>query len=100
MNSFKHPVLGIVKIDQMSPNQLLQTYLIASYLYYQRFESIMDDHCFDAICKRMVECYDDIEHEYKRLVTRDDLIAGTGYTIKDYPERVIIAADMWIREEM
>lgn len=100
MNSFKHPVKGVIHIADMTPNQLLQTYLMASHLYYQRYESIMDDSCFDAICKRMVECYEDIEHDHKYLVTKDDLVAGTGYTIRDYPMVVKMAADMWMREDL
>lgn len=98
MNSFKHPIKGLVNIDELSPNALLQIYLMASYMYYKCFENLMEDDEFDYVCKRLLQEYDKIGHEHKYLVSKADLRAGTGYAIKEYPLRVMIAADMWAKD--
>ena len=78
----------------------MSTWMVASYLYYIRYESVMEDSAYDDICKRLLECYDDITHEHKRFVSKEDLQAGTGFTLrqKDYPRIVVIVAEDWMRD--
>jgi hypothetical protein len=51
---------------------------------------VIDDAEFDKICKDLLEEWDDVEHMHKHLISKEDLKAGTGYTLKakDYPEIV------------
>ena len=39
---------------------------------------------YDTICKRLHDEWDDIEHYHKHLINKEDLVAGTGYSLK-YP---------------
>ena len=94
---FYHPINGEMSIDTLSTNAMMQLYMISSYVYYQVLDNIMSDEAYDYLCKRMLDKWDEIEHEHKRFVSREDLKAGTGYAIKDYPDRVVIASDMWMR---
>lgn len=84
----------------MNPGQMLAQFLMASYLYYIRFQSPMSDAEFDKLTRDLKECWDDFEHRHKYLVTREDLNAGTLFALseEDYPLIVKGAADMWLRE--
>ena len=70
---------------------LVPYYLMYSYLYYEKNESIVNDAEYDMICKRLYDEWENVEHYHKHLVDRDSLIAGTGYTIV-YNERIKGAA--------
>jgi len=95
-----HPILGNISVDELKPNQMLMLFLMSSYAYYHRFDSLMADEEFDSMCKVMIDRWDEIDHEHKYLVKIEDLKAGTGYAIKyaDYPTRVRVGADDWMRE--
>lgn len=84
----------------MNPKQALQKYLMASYLYYIRYQSVMPDSEYDALAKQLLEQWDTFDHAHKFLVTPEDLKAGTLYSLKDeqYPMIVKCAADIWLRE--
>lgn len=78
----------------------LQRYLMASYLYYCRMESIMPDTEYDKIAKELLGNYDDWQdHIHSYLVDKEDLEAGTLYKLKakDYPALVRAAAETWMR---
>lgn len=84
-------MLGANIIARMGPYQLLHTYLMASYCYYQRDMSPLTDDAFDLLCKRLQTAYDSIlDDPHAHLVDRDELEAGTGYYIPEasYPNRV------------
>jgi NAD-dependent DNA ligase len=72
--------------------KLLQAYLMSSFAYYHLNRSLMSDDQFDKLCKRLLEIFDSFEHQHKYLVTKEDLAAGTGFAIKEYPIMVIHAA--------
>ena len=79
----------------------LQRYLMASFLYYCRMETIMPDTEYDYLAKTLLSSYDDWQdHQHAYLVEKGDLEAGTLYRIKaeHYPKIVRMAADMWMRE--
>jgi len=84
----------------MKPKQALQKYLMASYLYYIRYQSVMPDSEYDEMAKVLLEQWDMFEHQHKHLVTPEDLKAGTLFRLRDedYPLIVKCAADMWLRE--
>lgn len=76
--------------------KLLQTFLMSSYLYYKHDVSPIPDEKFDRVCQHLAKLWDTFEHQHKYLVTKDDLEAGTGYAIKDYPLMVQLAALSWM----
>lgn len=82
-----------------SPGAKLQKYLMASYLYYVRFQSVMPDAEYDLLAKDLLEAWDNFEHYHKHLVTIEDLRAGTLFRLKDkdYPEIVKQGAEIWLR---
>ena len=82
-------------------NLLVQWYLILSYAYYIEDESLVSDSEYDALCVRLLDKFDEIEHHHKHLISKDDLAAGTGYTLtkKDYPQ-IVIGAAKQLREEL
>jgi len=70
---------------------LVPYYLMYSYLYYDKNESMVTDEEYDMICKRLYDEWYGIEHHHKHLIDRDSLASGTGFHIK-YNERIKGAA--------
>jgi hypothetical protein len=54
----------------------------------------MSDEDYDALCKRLHNNWDTLEHMHKHLTSKDLLECGSGYSI-DYPIRVKKAAIKW-----
>ena len=75
--------------------KLLQVYLMASFLYYRMNRSPLSDEKFDAVCGALLTELDNFEHPHKHLVTREDLMCGTGFAIRTYPRIVMQAAQIW-----
>ena len=73
---------------ERSPNLTVPWYLMTSYLYYHEDESLISDGLYDAMCKLMLDRWDEITHPHKHLIHKDALAAGSGFDIpKDaYPE--------------
>lgn len=61
-------------------------YLMCAYAYYVEDRPLISDHEFDELAQYILANYDQIEHQHKYLVTKDDLEAGTYLGV--YPERV------------
>ena len=79
----------------------LQLLLMCSVAYYHRFESLIEDHEYDAIAKSLLKSWDDWQdHQHAYLVTKEDLAAGTmcSKDYKDYPNMVLAATEMRIRQ--
>ena len=72
--------------------------LAASWIYYHRehMTPILSDELFDKLCKWVYKHYDSLEHKYKHLINKDDLLAGSLFSIGsyDYPRGLCIAAEM------
>jgi hypothetical protein len=85
---------------KVNPSSTFSWFLICSYAYYIRFESLMSDSAFDAMSKYMLKDYDKLDHVNKDLVTKEMLVAGSGYNLKeeDYPTRVKIVSEGLIRD--
>ena len=71
---------------------------MAAYLYYELNRSPIPDEMFDRVCKALRAQWGTFEHQHKYLVTLEDLEAGTGYAIKNYPLMVRLAALTWWKE--
>lgn len=82
-------------VGKLHPGQLVQYYLMCSYLYYQVNISPIPDAAFDKLCVRLDQEWDTITHRHKALIDRAALKAGTGYQIEEYPLWVKCAADRW-----
>ena len=83
------------RIDTLSWGQLLQLYLMTSYLYYEMNCSIITDHAYDSVCQRLLAGWRTGVHPHKHLVRRSDLIAGSAYSLTwRYPEIVKAAASV------
>lgn len=69
------------------PNLIVPWFLMASYLYYHKSESLFSDTYYDELAKDLLSNWDSIEHSHKYLIPKEDLIAGSLYSLKanDYP---------------
>lgn len=83
--------------QELTLNQKFVQYLMSSYLYYHEDCHVLGDCQFDALCKELLDNWDDITHPHKHLTTREDLAAGTGFAIK-FPLLVVGAARAWYRQ--
>ena len=77
-------------------------YLIHSYLYYEHGRPVISDAEYDKLCKHILKHYDEIEHPHKKYCRKEDLVCGTGYSIKWelMPQRIILAAHYLYKKEM
>lgn len=73
-------------------NRCVSWYLVHSYLYYILGSSIIDDNEYDALCKRIYCDFDTITHPHKSFIDKDSLAAGSGFSIRQYPNIVINCA--------
>lgn len=68
-------------------DQNVREYLIHCYLYYKLGAAVISDGEFDTLCKKLLSS--GIDHP---LVSKEDLAAGTGYSIGEYPPEIISEA--------
>lgn len=88
------------ELSTLTPRQALQAFLMCSYLYYIRYQSVVGDEDYDGLSKLLRECWGGLEHPHKALVTLEDLAAGSLYKLReeDYPMIVKQAAEIWLRD--
>ena len=88
-----------LQVSELSLNQCLSIMLIASYLYYIRYQSVITDYEFDAIAVRLRGNWGDVTHPHKHLVSVGNLRAGSlfDFGFEDYPLIVKGAAEDWLR---
>jgi hypothetical protein len=80
---------------------MIKEYLIYCYLYYGMDESIISDGKFDKLCKQLLANWDNYQSAYKKYISKNDLEAGTGYTLfydhktgqRNYPQEIITEAE-------
>lgn len=82
-----------LQIDKLSIDRLVSVYMLSSYCYYHRYESILPDEDYDKVCRRLLKEYDRIEHQHKAHLCKENLKAGTAFTIKTYPTVVMLVAE-------
>lgn len=80
-------------------NAAVSWFMMASYVYYVHDLSMISDELYDQLAKQILRDWDEIEHQHKRFLTKEDLAAGTLYTLnaKDYPRIVKGAAQHMIK---
>jgi hypothetical protein len=78
---------------------LVNTFLMASYLYYHRdIQPPISDAEYDQLCQDLLKYWKEIKHPHKKIIKRKHLKAGTGYYILDnqYPLMTKSAALCWV----
>lgn len=82
------------ELTGLSPDMIVPWFLMASYLYYHTNQSLLSDGYYDELSKELLSRWDQVEHRHKYLITKDDLIAGSLYRLKEeeYPMLVKAAA--------
>ena len=77
-------------ITSRNPNMLIPWILMASYGYYHLDRCLISDGLYDILCREALLKWDEIDHVHKSYLTKDHLIAGSLYTLKerDYPHLV------------
>ena len=73
-------------IIESKPNMLIPWYIMASYAYYVQDDPLLTDGSFDRLCTKLLDQYDDLEHQHKSFVDKEQLTAGTF--LGDYPTRI------------
>jgi len=76
---------------------LVPYYLMYSYLYYKKNESLISDNEYDNLCEDLLKNWDNINHMHKHLISQESLRAGTGYDLK-YTSMIISAAEQFLKE--
>ena len=84
------------KIEEIHPNRLISYFMMSSYLYYEKYKNVLTDGDFDALCKRILKEWDNINHQHKSKIRKETLEAGTGYNII-YSNLIMDAADHWLK---
>ena len=75
-----------VDIVDQNLNMSVPWFLMSAYAYYRQDDPILSDVCFDKLSKKMLTQWDEITHQHKECITKDDLSAGTF--LGKYPPRV------------
>ena len=71
---------------ESNPNMLVPWYIMASYAYYVEDNPLLTDGSFDRLATRLVEKFDEVEHQHKEFIDKDTVSAGTY--LGDYPTRI------------
>lgn len=50
---------------------------MCSYAYYVEDNPLISDDEFDSLAKWLLENWDDVDHQHKSYITKNDLVAGT-----------------------
>ncbi len=82
-----------------TPDESVEWFLMASYVYYLKYSQIMPDYTFDKMCRWMLNNWESIKHPYKSLIDEEDLSCGSGYGIREdqYPKELKERAEKLIR---
>lgn len=69
------------------PDSVVAWLLMASLAYYRDDAPILSDGCFDELCKGLAARWERVPHPHARLLTMEDLQAGSTFAIPfgDYP---------------
>ena len=90
-----------ITILERCPNAVVPWWLIASYLYYHHDLSILSDSFYDGLAEHMLDNWDEIKHQNKYLITKEDLKTGSLFALKeeDYPFLTKDSATFLVRRE-
>lgn len=78
-----------------APQSVVAWLLMASFMYYIRDTSMLNDTTFDNACKWLSKNYDNVEHRYKHLIDKEGLESGSLFNLgsHDYPLPLIRIAE-------
>lgn len=79
-------------VDLLESYLLIPHYLIHCFAYYEGCVSIIEDHQFDHLAKRLNAEWNKVEHPHKHLIDREALSSGGSYLYGKYPLIVINTA--------
>jgi hypothetical protein len=86
----------------MNINKYISEYLIYSYLYYIKNESLISDQEFDKITVVLKDNWELVEnsnHPHKYLLNYNSICGSTGFDLKGkYPTIVKMTANMMINQ--
>ncbi len=77
--------------------ELIPLFLTASCAYYRLKESFMSDATFDFLVMRILKEWDDLEHPYKGLISKENLETDSAFNI-DFPQDIMLQAQAWLKE--
>lgn len=68
-------------------NTSISWFLLLSYHYYHKNESLVTDSFYDELSKFILDRWGNIKHPHKNLITKENLKCGSLYNLKeeDYP---------------
>lgn len=82
-------------MDKIKIEDYVVIWLHAAYAYYEYGQSVMPDAQFDAMAKDFLENYSLCPEWFKKLITEDDLRAGTAFHLRGkWPKWVIDGYDV------
>ena len=88
----KRDIARMGSIETIPTDLLVPHYLIHSYLYYELDHSVIADHEYDKLARRIDEEWETIEHLHRSVITRTNLrTTGCGLS---YPLRAVGAAKL------
>lgn len=87
-------------MEEKQLKRTLHKFLMASYLYYHRYESVVPDTEYDQMARDLLGGWDNFEHQHKHLLSKESLAAGTLFNLReeDYPGMVVGGALLWLND--
>jgi len=83
-----------MQLETFSTDKLCRWYLIHSYIYYVLNNNVIEDSVFDRITVLLQQR--EIPEKWKKFVSKDSLIQGTGYNI-DFKKLPLILRNVSIK---
>lgn len=90
-------IYTLMDIRIQESNELIPLFLIASYTYYHRSQSIMSNDSFDYLVSRLRSEWSEITHPHKHRIKEENLLTDSGYNI-EYPADIIQEAENLLKE--
>ena len=89
---------------QINIGKLIYKYLVHSYLYYEKNESVISDNEYDNIVRLLSENYELVEksnHIHKHLIDKNALESFTGFgLIGRFPNIIKVLGEELLHPEM
>lgn len=81
-----------------NPSTTISWWLVSSYCYYIHDESLLSDSVYDLMSKYMLNNWDKLEHQHKHMITKEDLMAASGFAIErsEYPLIIQVTAQTFM----
>jgi len=65
------------------PNEMALNYLVWSISYYVNDKSLASNNMYDTNCLWLKQNYGSLPDWFRQIVSKDDLRAGTGFTLTE-----------------